>query len=316
MTAHGHVFHEGELTVQQAAGVGPMAAKLGPRVIQWRLDRRFADFLREQQLVIVASGDRSRRTWASALMGPPGFSRARSSNLVVVRAEIPDDDPLATVLEQGEAAVGLLVLEPISRARIRINGVGRRTPGGLEIAVSEVFGNCPKYIQRRVPRAAAPADSAGSVFVGQRLDKDQTALVETADTFFIASRHPARGADASHRGGRPGFVQVSEQGAIATFPDYPGNNMFQTLGNIAAEPAVGLLFIDWESARTLQITGQAEVIWDRERAKRWPGAERLVDVRIDSTIDRAHGLPVTWEFVEAHRLNPPAPLGTADPRVA
>jgi len=85
--------------------------------------------------------------------------------------------------------------------------------------------------------------------------------------------------------------------------------MFQTLGNLAVEPAAGLLFIDWTSGRTLQITGQAQVIWDRERVERWPGVERLVDVRIGATIDRAHALPLRWEFVEAHRLNPPVLTG-------
>jgi hypothetical protein len=143
------------------------------------------------------------------------------------------------------------------------------------------------------------------VLIGQRLDEQQRALVETADTFFVASRHPDGGADASHRGGRPGFVAVSEQGAVVSFPDYPGNNMFQTLGNLAVVPAAGLLFIDWTSGRTLQITGQAVVIWDRERVERWPGAERLVDVGIGATIDRAHAVPLSWELVEAHRLNPP-----------
>ncbi len=150
MSLQSEIFHYGELAVQRCAGVDAVAAKLGPRVVQQRMDRHFADFLAEQRLVIVASSTRSGRTWASALMGPPGFAHARSTDFVLVRTEISDDDPLATVLERGEAAVGLLALEAISRARIRINGVGRRTPDGLEIAVREVFGRV---------RRLAPADS-------------------------------------------------------------------------------------------------------------------------------------------------------------
>jgi predicted pyridoxine 5'-phosphate oxidase superfamily flavin-nucleotide-binding protein len=304
MGVHHSVFHEGELAVQRRAGVGQMAAKLGPRVVQPRLDPQFAEFLARQRFVIVSSSTPAGRTWASVLVGPPGFARACSSDLVAVRTEIADDDPLTRALDQETAALGLLALEPMSRGRIRINGLGRHTRTGLEIDVSEVFGNCPKYIQRRVPRASDAGTNAVGVLVGQRLDENQTAFVETADTFFLASRHPHRGADASHRGGRPGFVAVSEQGAVVSFPDYRGNNMFQTLGNLAVDPTAGLLFIDWTRGRTLQITGQAEVIWDRQRVERWPGAERLVDVRIDATIDRAHALPLRWEFVEAHRLNP------------
>lgn len=301
------VFHEGERAVQERAGVAEAAAKLGPMMVQPRLDGNVAAFLRRQMFVIVASSTPSAQVWASVLTGPPGFAAATAPDHVVVRATIADEDPLAEALRYGPAAIGLLVMEPMGRGRIRLNGTATRGPHALELDLIEVFGNCPKYIQRRIPTRVITDGAAGGVRRGTHLDQEQRAFVEAADTFFIASRHPDRGADASHRGGRPGFVAAAADGRSLTFPDYQGNNMFQTLGNLAVNPATGLLFIDWDTGDTLQITGRAEIIWDEQRRALWPGAERLVEVHVDAVIGRARGSALHWEFVEAHRLNPPAP---------
>jgi hypothetical protein len=83
--------------------------------------------------------------------------------------------------------------------------------------------------------------------------------------------------------------------------------MFQTLGNLTADPAIGLLFVDWNSGRTLQLAGTAEVVWDAARIAIWPRAERLVDVRLADVVDRPDGLPLIWQLDEPHRLNPDVP---------
>jgi uncharacterized protein len=303
------VFHEGETAVQERAGVRAAAERLGAGMIEPVLHAQFAEFLRRQPFVIVASHTAACQVWASVLTGPPGFAAAIAPAHLVVRADIPEEDPLAAALADGPAAVGMLVIDPVTRGRIRINGVARRTPHGLELEPTEVFGNCPKYIQRRAPTALARTEDATGNRVGTRLDEEQGEFVGAADTFFIASRHIDRGADASHRAGRPGFVRVGEDGRRLTFPDYPGNNMFQTLGNLSVNPHAGLLFIDWAGGRTLQISGRTEVIWDEARIGAWPGAQRLVDLDIDAMIDRPQGSALRWQFIEAHRLNPPPPEG-------
>jgi uncharacterized protein len=85
-----------------------------------------------------------------------------------------------------------------------------------------------------------------------------------------------------------------------TFPDYQGNNMFQTLGNLTADPVIGLLFVDWNSGRTLQLAGNAEIVWDAARLAIWPRAERLVDVRIARFATRAIGPTRTSERLGRH----------------
>jgi hypothetical protein len=137
------------------------------------------------------------------------------------------------------------------------------------------------------------------------LDRRQAALAARADTFFIASAHPQRGADASHRGGRPGFVEVSDDGRRLTFPDYSGNRMFQTLGNLAVNPRAGLLFLDWESGTALQLTGRARIVWDEQAVAVRPGAERLIEFAVDAVQEQQRALPARFSLIEPHRLNPP-----------
>lgn len=303
------VFHSGEVAVQTRAGVRGTAAKLGPRMIQTELPADFAQFLAHQSFLYLAAVAPDGHVWATALAGPAGFTRAVSRTRVEIHSELAAEDPVGAILTAGPSPAGVLVLEAMSRSRIRLNGTVRVAEDHLVLDLSEVFGNCPKYIQRRQPsaRAAAPAPGTNPARHGDRLDPGQRALVSAADTFIIASRHPERGADASHRGGRPGFIAVSPDGRSLTFPDYPGNTMFQTLGNLSVDPAVGLLFVDWSSGRTLQITGSAQIDWDSDRIARWDQAERLIDVAIDAVVDRPAGLPVLWTLIEAHRLNPAVP---------
>lgn len=89
------------------------------------------------------------------------------------------------------------------------------------------------------------------------------ALIAQADTFVLGTTHADRGNDTSHRGGPPGFVQVDQSGTTLAWPDYPGNNLFNSLGNLALDPTAALLIADFTTGTTLHLTGSAEVIWTR-----------------------------------------------------
>ena len=102
----------------------------------------------------------------------------------------------------------------------------------------------------------------------------------------------------------PGFVHAAP-GRIS-FPDYAGNAMFMTLGNLQANPAAGLLFVDWEDGATLQVSGRAAIDWSPARAAAFPGAERVVDLDVERVVATARALPAPWRFLEASRFNPPA----------
>jgi predicted pyridoxine 5'-phosphate oxidase superfamily flavin-nucleotide-binding protein len=262
-------FHEGELEVQARAGEGEVARHNG-RAIATTIVRGAIPFLAAQRFCVLATTDAGGQPWASVLFGDRGFIAANETALEIdlARAAVVADDPLWENLRDSAAPmgarVGLLALEPETRRRLRVNGRARLEAGRLRVAVEESFPNCPKYIQRRALEAfeRAPDAPAAPARTGTTLGAEERAAIESADTFFIASAHPVRGLDASHRGGNPGFVRASP--TRLRVPDYPGNGMFQTLGNLAVDARAGLVFVDLERARTLQLVGRVAVRWNEE----------------------------------------------------
>jgi hypothetical protein len=222
-----------------------------------------------------------------------------------LEASLPSEDPLAAVFHRPGGQIGIPAIDFDSRSRIRLNGIAQQTDDEIEVVVDEVFGNCPKFIQRRIAVAQLePARNSRSRDTAS-LVASQAALIRGADTFSIASSHPHRGADASHRGGRSGFVEVTSDGRALCFPDYSGNRMFQTLGNLTVDPCAGLLFLDWEKGTALQLTGRARIVWEGQELKAHPGAERLIEYEIDAVHESERAMPARWNLVERSRLNPP-----------
>jgi predicted pyridoxine 5'-phosphate oxidase superfamily flavin-nucleotide-binding protein len=296
------VFHEGEQAVQARAGVEAESRRLG-RGISSEIPPGAGDFLEAQRMAVLAGVDGMGHVWASLVTGNPGFITAPDSRTLRLSAGLPGVDPLSTGLA-GDGSLGVLVLDPERRRRLRVNGrVSVARADVIEIRTEEVFGNCPKYIQARAPEGETRHRRAGRVQRGRSLTPSQQLAIERADTFFIASVHAGTGADASHRGGQPGFVKVLD-GRRLRIPDYQGNNMFQTLGNIAADPRVGLLFVDFDTGTTLQLTGRARILWEGPELAQLKGALRALDVEIDATVEIAGQGPLGWRFLEYSPFNP------------
>jgi len=294
-------FHEGERAVQARAGVAAEARGLG-RGISSGIPPGAQPFLEAQRLAVLAGIDTAGHVWASLVTGNPGFITAPSLRRLRLAAGLSDADPLADGLSS-DRPLGLLVIDPERRRRLRVNGrVIRADRTAIEIATEEVFGNCPKYVQARAPEQGAHTRGAISRW-GTTFTVEQRLAIERADTLFIASVHAARGADASHRGGQPGFVRVLDERRLR-IPDYAGNNMFQTLGNITTDPRVGLLFVAFDTGTTLQLTGRARILWDVLDRAGLPGAERAVEVEVDEVVEIAGQGPLGWRFVEYSPFNP------------
>jgi uncharacterized protein len=280
-------YHPGELEVQRRAGVSEDAERVG-EIIGDALPPTVGRFLVEQRLAVAASVDGDGRVWASLLTGSPGFIRAVDAEHLLVESRLAPADPLARNLAV-RPELGLLVIDLARRRRLRVNGRGVRDGNRISLAVQQAYGNCPKYIK---PRRVEPLpQAASSDRQSTALDAGQQAWIAGADSFFIASYHPQGGADASHRGGPPGFVSVHGPKSLS-FPDYPGNNMFNTLGNIAAQPRVGLLFLDFEAGGTLQLTGRASLDWHPDEAAPGAGAGRaVVSFELDLALEtHGHGV--------------------------
>jgi predicted pyridoxine 5'-phosphate oxidase superfamily flavin-nucleotide-binding protein len=109
---------------------------------------------------------------------------------------------------------------------------------------------------------------------------DDRAFIESRPLFFVATADAQGRPDCSHKGGRPGFVRVVGPDELE-FPSYDGNGQFRSLGNVHANPAVGLLFIDFESPRRLRVNGRATLLDDADALARHHGAELVVRVRAE-----------------------------------
>ena len=218
-------------------------------------------------------------------------------------AAIAAPDLLAQNIDANPDA-GMVAIDLARRRRMRLNGEAfHNADGSLTIYAKQIYSNCPRYIQERETPELRTAAASQTGQRGKELDAKQAAWIGRADTMFIATAHPVYGADASHRGGMPGFVRVESPCHLA-IPDYDGNRMFNTLGNIVADPSTGLLFPDFASGNVLMLTGRARVNWDASRAAEYPGAQRVVEYEIDETLELQSALPGGWEFKSYSPHNP------------
>ena len=295
-------YHEGELTVQQRVDETEMA-RINSGALDDTIIAGALRFIEQQPMVVIGSMDAAGNVWASTLFGNPGFLRAldnKTLELDITQPRSADDEPLwANLLENPN--VGLLVIELGSRRRIRINGRARKASAErIIIDVERAYPNCPKYIQRRDWKTldANEQHKATASMFGEKLNETQQTLIENADTLFVASAHPEHGVDASHRGGHPGFVHIMNNQQLR-IPDFAGNSMFNTLGNFTSYPYAGLIFIDFDRGRLLQLTGKAEILWDMDDPQKETGGTRRY-WRFDITGWHESTLPYrfAWELLD------------------
>ncbi|NYJ03637.1 hypothetical protein HNR19_004335 [Nocardioides thalensis] len=292
------MHHPGELNVQARAGIHGVAH--GSATVVNDIPAVAGQFLLDQRMIVV-SAVRDGAVWTTILVGEPGFIQAGADSSVRIRTELPPEDPLFGAFDSPHE-IGMIAIEPETRRRMRINGRARLDGGLLTVQADQVFGNCPKYIQTRRGRFVdgSPVTSRST---GSTLTEDQVAWIGSADTFFVGTTAAGLGSDASHRGGNPGFVDVASD--RVSWPDYVGNSMYMTLGNLDLDPRAGLLFVDFERGHTLHVSGTASVDWDQDRAAQWPGAQRVVDLEISRVIQLDHRVSLRWDLERLSRFNPP-----------
>jgi predicted pyridoxine 5'-phosphate oxidase superfamily flavin-nucleotide-binding protein len=137
------------------------------------------------------------------------------------------------------------------------------------------------------PGELAMHTQAGSRLIGQRIiEHIRDALgmgfkefIEAQCMFFLATSDEVGRLEGYFRGGPPGFVRVVDNRTLL-FPDYNGNGAFMSLGNVRANPNIGMLFIDFATQRRIRVNGTAEILDDADVVSTFPGAERVVKVTV------------------------------------
>ncbi|MDJ0785383.1 MAG: pyridoxamine 5'-phosphate oxidase family protein [Myxococcota bacterium] len=289
-------FHAGEKQVQARLGVSEIE-DWARKIVRPYLPDEHRAFHTALPFLVAAARDGQGRPWATLLVGDEGFVTSPDDRSLVIEAQPGEGDALEGALTPG-ADLGLLGIEFATRRRNRLNGRIAADAKALVFQVDQTFGNCPQYIHERDWRRVT--DEPGAARRATTLSESQQEWIRSADTFFIASGYrgegesPTFGMDASHRGGDPGFVRIEGDGRLV-FPDYAGNNHFNTIGNMLLDPRAGYLFIDFETGSLLQITGHTRIDWDSEAVASFPGARRLVVLDVEEVVEVPGAIPLRFD---------------------
>lgn len=136
-------------------------------------------------------------------------------------------------------------------------------------------------------------------------------FIEKRDMFFIATAGADGWPEASYKGGDPGFVRVLDEHTLA-FPVYNGNGMFLTAGNLAVNPRVGMLFIDWETGTRLRLSGEVTIDENDPLIDTFPGAQFVIRVRLREIFANCRRYVHRYQLVER---SPFVPRGDTEPPV-
>jgi len=123
------------------------------------------------------------------------------------------------------------------------------------------------------------ADRIDELLVHDSIGPSEQEFIERADMFFLATADEHGRPNCSYKGGDPGFVRVLDPQTVA-FPNYDGNGMYLSMGNLVRNPAVGMLFIDFERGHRLRVNGTASFDTEPETLAYWPEAQFAVLVRV------------------------------------
>ncbi len=139
--------------------------------------------------------------------------------------------------------------------------------------------------------------------VVDRIDDGDRAFIEARDMFFLATADAQGRPSCSYKGGDPGFVRVLDERTIA-FPNYDGNGMYLSMGNVLVNPHVGLLFVDWCNQRRLRLEGEASLHEDDPLLPSYPEAQFVVRVAVRQVYPNCPRYIHRMELVERSRFVP------------
>jgi uncharacterized protein len=157
------------------------------------------------------------------------------------------------------------------------------------------------------------ADRLERVTVRDHIEERDREFIEARDMFFIATTDADGHPTCSYKGGEPGFVRVLD-GRTLAFPNYDGNGMYLTMGNVLANPHVGLLFLDFEGRRRLRLEGTASIDDDDPLVAEYPEAQFVVRVRAERVYPNCPRYIHRYRLVERSRFVPKSECETPVPK--
>ena len=312
-------FHQGEIALQKKLEIDREIGERTNGFIRSFMPEQHRQFFTSSPFTVFALVDEKGHPVATPVWGEGDFIESPSATQL--RFSLPVEvwnmmqHSLNLDVTSG-SKVGIVGIEYATRRRNRLNGtICHATNENLTVLVDQSFGNCPQYIHKRTTvkkqRAVQTAPMKNTVGAGDStfftstsnvLTPSAHSLISRAETFFIASRHKSlghaanEGLDASHRGGKAGFVKV--EGNSLIFPDFSGNKFFNTLGNILLDPRVGLCFWDNETGDLMFIKAKASIESLESNITAFEGAERFVSLSVLSVTHISGVYPYSHEITD------------------
>ncbi|KAM3450427.1 hypothetical protein MY3296_006096 [Beauveria thailandica] len=320
-------LHEGEAAMRALLrvplGRNPTAAGLPPH---------YALRVAASPLAAVGTLDAKGRPWTALWGGARGFAELIAPGVLGLNSSVDTaHDPVYQALWGGEEAVRGGVVQPSDGAgkmmaalaldlesRDRVKLMGAMVAGSADVKdnklqmaflVTESMGNCPKYLNRKRLQLREYGEDIEVVRSeqGRILPEQAIKLLDEADMFFLSSTDGAS-MDTNHRGGPPGFVRVLKNEAdeaVLVYPEYSGNRLYQTLGNLKVNPLVGIVVPDFASSDVLYLSGSASILVGPAAAALLPRTPLAVQVTITAARLVRRGLPFCGTSLERSPYNPP-----------
>ncbi|KAI4156436.1 MAG: hypothetical protein L6R39_001107 [Caloplaca ligustica] len=327
-------WHEGESMMQQKLHIPPQENPTNPF-----LTPSGAYLIQHSPLLALGTLDDKGRPWTTLLGGKAGFARPLGHSVMGIRTMVdPSYDPVINSLlasndgdesvEQADKyrAVSALTIDLATRSRYKLAGsmvagalgqLGDASGSGQEhqaspteaqivIKIERSLGNCPKYINKKqiIPTIPEPALVSGTL----PLSAEAIELLAKADLFFVTSSYDGSSMGTNNRGGPRGFVRVMQNdfsGTTLVYPEYSGNRLYQTLGNLCVFPKVGIVVPDFDTGNVLYTTGTTEIVLGRDCAAILPRSNLAVKVHLEKARFVRHGLAVKAQPGEPSPYNPP-----------
>jgi predicted pyridoxine 5'-phosphate oxidase superfamily flavin-nucleotide-binding protein len=168
--------------------------------------------------------------------------------------------------------------------------------------MAEIYHNGNRELQDRFDTRRL-ADMLEERAVHDTITEHDAAFMEARDMFFLSTCDAEGRPNCSYKGGEPGFVRVVDDHTIA-FPNYDGNGMYVSMGNVLANPNVGLLFIDFERQHRMRLNGEASIDENDPLMSEYPEAQFIVRVRAREVFPNCPRYIHKYQLVERSKYVP------------